>query len=89
MVEFLAAKRGKHDPQLSYFPDLIPVDFVLFLRVKSELAGVMLSQDTFKNSWEGVVGTITKDELPLPSKGGFSTVIQKKCIQVEANNLEK
>jgi hypothetical protein len=65
------------------------MDFVLFLQVKSELAGVMLSQDTFKNSWEGVVRTITKEELPLPSKGGLSAVIKKKCIQVEANNVKK
>jgi hypothetical protein len=43
--------------------DIIPADFFLFPSVKSELAGLLLSQDSFKTGWEGVMRTIAKDEL--------------------------
>ncbi len=45
-------------PHPPYLPDLAPADFFLFPKVKAELAGQMLMQETFKNSWEGVVRSI-------------------------------
>ena len=40
---------------LLYSPELAPTGFFLFPMVKKELAGLSLTQETFKKSWEGVV----------------------------------
>ncbi len=63
------AKGVKTITRPPYPLDIIPVDFFLFPSVKSELAGLLLSQDNFKTSWEGVMRTINKDE--------FATVFQQ------------
>jgi hypothetical protein len=44
-------------------PDLAPVDFFLFPKVKAELAGQKLTLETFKNSWEGFVRSIAKEDF--------------------------
>jgi len=49
---FIAEKSIKTIAHPPYSPDLAPADF-LFSKVKSELAGKTLTQDTFKKSWEG------------------------------------
>jgi histone-lysine N-methyltransferase SETMAR len=56
----LAAKGVKMVPHPPYSPDLAPADFFLFPKVKAELAGQTLTQETFKKSWEGVVRSIAK-----------------------------
>jgi hypothetical protein len=43
-------------------PDLTPADFFLFSRVKEKLTGLTLTQESFKNSWEGVVRSIAKED---------------------------
>ncbi len=63
VVELLAAKRVKTIPHLPTCLILPTVDFVLFLRVKSELVGMSLAQDTFKSSWEGVIRIITVEDF--------------------------
>jgi hypothetical protein len=50
-------------PHPPYSLDITPTNFYLFPRVKSELAGLSLSQDSFKTSWVGVLQTIAKDEF--------------------------
>jgi hypothetical protein len=62
-------KGGGNDPLPPYLPDLPPVDFFLFPRVKSELAGLTLFQENYRNSWEGVVRIITNEELAAASRG--------------------
>jgi hypothetical protein len=47
----------------NYSPDIDAANFFLFRNVKSELAGLLLSQDSFKTIPKWVVGTITQDEL--------------------------
>jgi hypothetical protein len=42
----------RHPP---YSPDRALADFFLFPRVKSDLDGYWLCQDTFEMSWEGVI----------------------------------
>jgi histone-lysine N-methyltransferase SETMAR len=68
--EYLAAKGIKTLRHPPYSPDLAPADFFLFPRVKSELAGLSMNQETFQKSWEGVVWTIPKETLPPPFGGG-------------------
>jgi hypothetical protein len=57
------AKSVKITPYPPYSLDITPMNFFLFPRVKSELAGLSLSQDSFETSWVGVLQTITKDEF--------------------------
>jgi hypothetical protein len=38
--------------------------FFLFPRVKSEMVGQILTQESFKSSWERFVRTIPKDDVP-------------------------
>jgi hypothetical protein len=58
----LASKGEKTVPHSPYLPDLAPADFFLFSRVKEKLAGLTLTQESFKNSWEGVVRSIAKKD---------------------------
>jgi hypothetical protein len=57
------AKSVKMTPHPPYSLDITPTNFFLFPRVKSELAGLSLSQDSFETSWEGVLHSIAKDEF--------------------------
>ena len=61
--EWMAAKRFKLIEHPPYSPDLAPADFFLFPKVKMELAGMTLTQETFKNTWEGVIRTIAKEDF--------------------------
>jgi hypothetical protein len=51
-----------------YSPDLIPVGFFLFQRVKEELAGLSLEKNSFKKTWEWVLRTIPTDEIATDSR---------------------
>jgi hypothetical protein len=42
-------------------PDPAPAVFFLFPRVKNELAGLSMTQESFQKGWEGVVRTIPKN----------------------------
>jgi hypothetical protein len=57
------AKSIKMTPHPPYSLGITPTNFFLFPRVKSELFGLSLSQDSFKTSWVGVLQTIAKDEF--------------------------
>ncbi len=58
----LSGEAGE-DAHPPYLPDLAPVDFFLFPKVKAELAGQKLMLETFKNSWEGFVRSIAKEDF--------------------------
>jgi hypothetical protein len=60
----LVGRQG--DPAASpppYSPDLAPADFFLFQKVKEQLAGLHLTQESLKSVWEGVTHTIAEDEF--------------------------
>jgi hypothetical protein len=62
----LAGRQG--DPAASltpYSPDLAPADFFLFQKVKEQLAGLHLTQESLRSVWKGVTHTITKYELAI------------------------
>jgi hypothetical protein len=50
-------------PPPPHSPDLAPADFFLFLTLKRELVGLILSLEEFKTKWEGVIRTLTKDDF--------------------------
>jgi len=70
-----------------YSPDLAPADFFLFRRVKEELAGHTLSQDTIKKTWEGVMRTIAVQEFAV----AFTKWLDRcqKCIRIGGDYIEK
>jgi hypothetical protein len=55
----------------TYLPNLTPADLFLFRRVKEELAGQSLDEETLKKTWEEVTRNITTEEV--------STTLRKKC----------
>ncbi len=59
----LVAKGIKTIHRHPYLPGLTLADIFFFPRMKSELAGLSLSQDSFQKSWEGVLQTIVQDEF--------------------------
>ncbi len=87
VVDFLAAKGVKTVPHPPYSPDLAPADFFLFPKMKAELAGQTLTQETFKNSWEGVVRSIAKEDFAAALRRWKECC--KKCIRVGGNYVEK
>ncbi len=60
-----------HVPSL-YLLDISPADFFLFPRVKLELAGLLLSQESFKKIWVGSSGLLPGTNLSLPFGGGWN-----------------
>ncbi len=55
---WLAAKEIQLLPHPPYSPDLAPVDDFLFRKVKEQLAGLHLTQESLRSVWEGVTHTI-------------------------------
>ncbi len=64
-----------------------PQQLFLFLRVKSELAGLSLSQDSLKTSWVGVMQTIIKDEFAIAFGQWYERCY--RCIWIGAVLWEK
>ena len=40
-------------------------------KVKLKLADISMIQDSFKNTWEGAIKSVAKDDFPTASQGGF------------------
>jgi hypothetical protein len=59
----LAGCQGDPAAPPPYSPDLAPVDFFLFQKVKEQLAGLHLTQESLRSVWEGVTHTIAQDEF--------------------------
>jgi hypothetical protein len=59
--DWLAANQVQVLEHHPYSQDLALADFFLFRRVKEELAGVWLTPESLKKSWEGVLRTIGPD----------------------------
>jgi hypothetical protein len=43
-----------------YLPEIAPADLLLNRREMLELAGLLLSQESIKKNWDGVVRIVTK-----------------------------
>jgi hypothetical protein len=76
-------QRLNHPP---YLPDLAPADF-LFRRVKEQLSGISLNQETLKKNWEGVMRTITVEDFAA----AFVSWLERceKCIRIGGDYVEK
>ncbi len=60
--DFKWRQRRKDDLLPALFSRYHPIRLFLYLRVELELAGISLSQGSFKLSRDGVIQTITKYE---------------------------
>jgi hypothetical protein len=69
-----------------YLQDLAPADFFLLLKVKSELAGLSLTQTSFQKSWDGVIWNITQVKFTATFRQWMQH--SKKCIQMEGNYVK-
>ncbi len=77
-------KLTEHPP---YSPDLAPADYFLFPRVKRELAGLTLTQNSFKKAWEGAVRSLTAADFAEAFRDGFSDT--KSAFRSAADTLRK
>jgi histone-lysine N-methyltransferase SETMAR len=82
-----AARDMKLIEHLPYSPNLAPTDYFLFPRVKRELAGLTLTQDTFKKEWEGAVRSITTADFAEAFRRWFQR--HKKCVLIGGGYVEK
>jgi histone-lysine N-methyltransferase SETMAR len=82
---FLAKKKIQVIPHPSYSPDLAPVDYFLFPTLKRELAGLSMSLVEFKTKWEGVMRTLTEDDLAFERWQHRC----KKCVRIGGGYVEK
>jgi histone-lysine N-methyltransferase SETMAR len=89
LTNWLAARDIKLIEHPPYSPDLVPADYFLFPRVKRELAGLTLTQDTFKKEWEGAVRSITAKSADFVE--AFRRWFQRheKCISIGGGYVEK
>jgi [histone H3]-lysine36 N-dimethyltransferase SETMAR len=84
---WLTAKAFKVLEHPPYSPDLAPADFFLFRRVKEELSGLTLSQESLKKTWEGVIRTIADEEFAVAFRRWYERC--QKCIRIGGGYVEK
>ena len=70
-----------------YSPDLAPADFFLFPKVKEQLSGLTLTQDSLKTTWEGVTRSIHREEFAAAFRRWYERC--QKCIQIGGGYVEK
>ncbi len=85
--DYLTAKGIKTIRHPPYSPDLAPADFFLFPKVKSELAGLSLTQGTFQKTWDGVVCKIAKNVFAAAFRRWMEQC--EKSVRVGGNYVKK
>ena len=74
----------QHPP---YSPDLAPADFFLFPKVKEQLAGITLTQQSFRSTWDRVLKTISGAELVTAFLRWHER--NKKYVQISGTYVKK
>jgi histone-lysine N-methyltransferase SETMAR len=85
--DWLAARQVQMIEHPPYSPDLAPADFFLFPKLKMQLAGLTLTQNTFENTWEGVIRNLSKDDFATTFRRWYERC--EKCVQIGGNYVEK
>jgi hypothetical protein len=67
--------------------DLALADFFLFPRVKTELAGLSMNQETFQRSWEGVFLTILKEDFAAAFRRWMERC--EECVWIGGDYVKK
>jgi hypothetical protein len=65
---------------------MVPVDYFLFSRGKTDLAAISMMQETFHKAWDGVLMTIAKEDCVA----AFRRLKErfKKCVRI-GNGYDK
>jgi histone-lysine N-methyltransferase SETMAR len=87
VTDFMAARGIKLIEHPPYSPDLAPADYFLFPRVKKELAGLTMTQDTFKKSWEGAVKSLAAADFAEAFRRWYQR--HEKCVSIGGGYVEK
>ena len=87
VTDWLAARHIQVLEHPPYSPDLAPADFFLFPRVKRELAGLTLTQQTFKKEWEGAVRSLTAADFAEAFRQWYQRC--EKCVAIGGSFVEK
>ncbi len=87
IMDFMAARKIKMIVHPPYLPESAPADFFLFPRVKKELAGLILIQDTFKKEWGGTMQTTATVDFTKVFHWWFQH--NEKCVTICRGYVEK
>ena len=74
----------QHPP---YSLDLVPADYSLFWRIKSDLADVSITHETFKTELERVLRSIGENEFAEAFQRWLHR--HEKCIALQGGYVEK
>ncbi len=74
----------EHPP---YSLDLAPAEYLLFWRVKEELAGICLTPESLKKTWEGVVRSVGIDKFAAAFRHWLDRC--NRCILLNSGYIEK
>jgi hypothetical protein len=66
---------------------MVPADYFLFPRVKTELAVISLMQESFKETLDGVTRTIAKDDFTAAFRRWKEG--NEKCDRIGNDNVKK
>lgn len=85
--DWLAARSIQVLEHPPYSPDLAPADFFYFPKMKEMLAGLTLTSESFKRTWERLSRTISEDDF----SAAFQRWLQRceKCVNIGGNYVEK
>jgi histone-lysine N-methyltransferase SETMAR len=87
VTKFLAKKNIRTLQHPPYSPDLAPADYCLFRRLKSDLAGVSVTPETFKTELERVLRSIGKNKFAEAFQRRLHS--HEKCIALQGGYVEK
>ena len=86
-TKFLAKNNIRTLQHPLYSPDLAPADYFLFRRLKSDLAGVSVTPETFKTELERVLRSIGENEFAEAFQRWLHR--HEKCIALQGGYVEK
>jgi hypothetical protein len=72
---------------LLYLLDLVPGDYFLFPKLKTELGVISLTQESFNETWDGVARTIAKDDFTAAFRRWKEKY--EKCDRIGSGNGKK
>jgi hypothetical protein len=87
VTKFLAKNNIRTLQHPPYSPDLAPADYFLFQRLKSDLAGVSVTPETFKTELERVLQSIVENEFAEAFHRWLHH--HEKCIALQGGYVEK
>ena len=86
--EFLLENHVEQYENPAYSPDLSPCDFFLFPKLKKQLLGIRLNDDSeMLTALEQIIDSLTKEDFKNYFEDWF--IRMRKCIDAEGQYFEK